>query len=156
MLLFFVFLPLFLLLQRFCLPQFNSASGVQYWMIKKEEPHKHIHICNEYSTSTERNADSQCTVCVPECGRFVMSAVCSQAANLRFPRYARKRITFNSDVKLKGQLRQNFLRRPTVLRGLHWHSRWTPTVNQLATWLALKTSRQVATYCRPYKFTMTS
>jgi len=51
----------------------NSAQ-----MVKKEEPHKHIHICSECCTSTERNADSQCTLCVPHCSISVMSAVCSR------------------------------------------------------------------------------
>jgi len=58
-------------------------------MVKKEEPHKHIHICNECSTSTERNADSQCTVCVTHCNRSVMSAVFKYIFSgnyLRFPR----------------------------------------------------------------------
>jgi len=59
-------------------------------MVKKEEPHKPMHICSECSTSTERNAGSQCTMCVPHCSWSVMSAVCSRTAIsgncLRFPR----------------------------------------------------------------------
>jgi len=72
-------------------------------MVKKEEPHKRMHVCNECFTSTVRNADSRCTLCVPHCSRSLMSAVCSSTAisgsYLRFPRFFRPELTHVSRLR---------------------------------------------------------
>lgn len=127
-------------------------TGVQHRIDKTEETREQITAINElqckFAESVYLNGIRLSNLVIKsrmkciQTQRTQATAYCPRVISHTW-KYTRKPIILNLGHNSEGTSMSELLL-PTILHGLRWHSLRTPTLSQMATWLALKTSQQAA------------